>query len=94
MERSLCRSSKHRLVRQRGGTGTTSVAPTATLLNVANCEPALGVIINYLDPRFAEDLEDADPSALLALLEKRRDRQNDNHDDLATPINDGPTGAE
>jgi hypothetical protein len=66
MERSLSRSSKHRLVRQRGGTGTTSVVPTATLFDVANCQPAMSKIINYLDPRFAEDLQYADPGALLA----------------------------
>ena len=69
MERTLCRSSKHRLVRQRGGTGTTSVVPSATLFDVAIRGPAMDKIINYLDPRFAEDLEDADPTALLALLD-------------------------
>jgi hypothetical protein len=69
MERTLCRSSKHRLVRQRGGTGTTSVVPSATLFDVANRGPAMDKIVKYLDPRFAEDLEDADPTALLALLD-------------------------
>ena len=65
----LCRSSKHRLVRQRGGTGTTSVVPSATLFDVAIRGPAMDKIVKYLDPRFAEDLEDADPTALLALLD-------------------------